>query len=539
MVIRIILLLAWAIAPLSWAYSSLTASVDTNPVRMGHAFVLNVVADDELASDALDTSALLSDFDLLRNNISRSTQIINFNARKETRWQLLLVPKRTGTLLIPALEAGGVSTQAITLSVVERDAQAPQASPVFLRATLSDDEVWLGQPVDYQVKLYLAAELQRGSLTEPSLEGAAIAQMGQDSNTTEVIDGHRYRVIERHYLITPQQVGEFQIQGSDFSGDILRAGRSNDLFSRSLSKPVQVMGQALPLRVKAPPASFTAPWLVANAVVLSEEWTPQQDQVRVGEPLTRIISLTAVGTSEAALPNLDIHYPEGLKSYPDKGERSDQVRNREVVARLQQSTALVASQAGTYTLPEVRIAWWNAKMNRQEWATLPARTLTVQPAENQPVIAPQSQVQRQDFPRQSEGNPWFYSTWLLAVALIGALLWGNRRGGAASPPETSSRPSVMSQPTANGFERAIANDDLNGALQTLPARLEGIRGPSPTLVQVRRLFPELAPELDRLMSQSFGPRPGTADLSVLAAQVSRIKQETEKEHRGLPTLNPR
>ncbi|WP_051216417.1 BatD family protein [Ferrimonas futtsuensis] len=538
MVTRLTLLLALLMSPMTWAYTSLTASVDNNTVRLGHSFVLNVLADDELSSNALDTTPLLEAFNVVRNNVSRSTQIINFNARKETRWQLLLIPKHTGTLLIPSLEAEGLATQAITLTVVEESAEVAQTAPVFLRATLADEEVWLGQPVDYRVKLYLAAELQRGSLSEPKLDGASVVQLGQDSNTTEMVDGRRYRVIERHYLITPQQSGEFMIQGSDFGGDILRAGRSNDLFSRSLSTPVQVVGQAQPIKVKAPPASFSGPWLVANAVALTEQWSPQQSQVRVGEPLTRVITLTAVGATEASLPTLRPDYPQGLKSYPDKDHRSDQVRNKEVVAKLEQSTALVASQPGTYTLPELKIAWWNAKLNRQQWATLPARTLTVFPGENQPALPPPGQAEVTPPQPKAQSNPWFYSTWVLLLALVASLYWGYRRSGVnVAPHQVPAEPEQRPQP-ASAFERAVNAGDLNAALQALPSRLNGLRGHTEDLAQVRRQFPELTPELDQLMRQTYGPQTSPTDLGGLARQVALIKQKKEKNQGELPDLNP-
>ncbi|WP_417345948.1 BatD family protein [Ferrimonas sp.] len=538
MVIRLTLLLALLTSPIAWAYTSLTASVDNNTVRLGHSFVLNVVADDELSSNALDTSPLLEAFTVVRNNVSRSTQIINFNARKETRWQLLLIPKHTGTLLIPSLDAEGLTTQAITLTVLEENAEVAQSAPVFLRATLAEEEVWLGQPVDYRVKLYLAAELQRGSLSEPKLDGASIVQLGQDSNTTEMVDGRRYRVIERHYLITPQQSGEFVIQGSDFSGDILRAGRSNDLFSRSLSTPVQLVGKAQPITVKAPPASFSGPWLVANAVALTEQWSPQQSQLRVGEPLTRVITLTAAGATEAALPTLRPDYPQGLKSYPDKDARSDQVRNKEVVAKLEQSTALVASRPGTYILPELKIAWWNAKLNRQQWATLPARTLTVLPTENQAALPPPEQNKTAPSPPQTEHNPWFYSTWALLLALFASLYWGYRRTGViAAPQQVRTEPKQTSEPVS-AFEQAINAGDLNAALQALPGRLSGLRGPTADLAQVRRQFPELVPELDQLMRQTYGPQTSSPDLGSLARQVALIKQKKEKKQGELPDLNP-
>ncbi|WP_051252916.1 BatD family protein [Ferrimonas kyonanensis] len=539
MVNRLVLLLMLCISPACWAYSSLTASVDANPVVANQSFVLTVIADDEVDANALDTTALQRQFTVVRNNVSRSTQIINFNTRRETRWQLVLIPKDTGTVTIPPLTADGLQSQPITLKVVADNAEAGQLATVFMKAGLNEHKVWLGQPVDYWVKLYLAAELQRGQLTEPQLANASVMQLGQDKNSNEVVNGRRYRVIERHYLVTPQQAGTLTLKGSDFSGDILKPGRSNDLFARSLSTPVQVMGSPLTLTVKQPPASFTEPWLVANAVSLSEQWNPQQLTVKVGDPITRIINLTAVGTSEAALPNLKLDYPKGLKSYPDKAERGDDPQGKEIVARLQQSTAIVASSAGEYTLPEIRVAWWNAKLNRKEYATLPARTLTVLPSEASaspaPASAPSQPEQAQ--PRQpQESSLWRYLSMLLALALVLTFIWGYRRQPTAAAVTVAPSPHPGPE---RGFTQAAQNNDLQRALKLLPAHLDGIRGPTPSLTQVRQQFPELAPELDRLQQARFGRQQHPAQTTELLRLVAAAQQKVQQNQQHLPELNPK
>ncbi|SDI52648.1 Oxygen tolerance [Ferrimonas sediminum] len=537
MVNRLVLLMMLCISPACWSYSSLTASIDANPVVANQSFVLTVIADDDVDANALDTTVLENQFTVVRNNVSRSTQIINFNTRRETRWQLVLIPKSTGTLTIPALMADGLQSQPITLKVVADGAKAGQLATVFMKAGLSEHEVWLGQPVDYWVKLYLATELQRGQLSEPQLANASVVQLGQDRNGNEVVNGRRYRVIERHYLITPQQAGTLTVKGSDFSGDILKPGRSNDLFARSLSTPVQVMGSPVTLTVKQPPASFTEPWLVANAVSLSEQWNPEQLTVEVGDPITRIINLTAVGTSEAALPTLALDYPKGLKSYPDKAERGDDHQGKEIVARLQQSTAIVASSAGEYTLPEIRVAWWNSKLNRKEYATLAARTLTVLPGEATAAPAPPPSQPEQAQPAQPEESVlWRYLSMLLAIALVLTFIWGYRRQPAATAPAAAPR---LQSEADSGFVQAAQNNDLQRALKLLPAHLDGIRGPTPSLSQVRTLFPELAPELDQLQQAQFGRQQQPVQVLQLLKLVTALQKKVQQNQQHLPELNPK
>ncbi len=173
MVTRLIPLLLLCLLPLkALALTQLQASVDRNPVTESEYFMLSVVADDELEAQALDTSALLKDFIVGRTSVSRSTQIINFDARKETRWQVMLAPKTTGQVTIPALSIDGVSSDAIELKVMPAGSRPEAQKNLFLRTSISAKEAYVGQLLTYKVKLFLAVELQRGVLSAPSISGA-------------------------------------------------------------------------------------------------------------------------------------------------------------------------------------------------------------------------------------------------------------------------------------------------------------------------------------------------------------------------------
>ena len=82
-----------ATSPMALALTKVTASIDTNPVVSNDSIVLTVIADDNVDRDALDTSALLTDFFITRTDVSSQTNIVNFTTNKTTRWQIVLIPK--------------------------------------------------------------------------------------------------------------------------------------------------------------------------------------------------------------------------------------------------------------------------------------------------------------------------------------------------------------------------------------------------------------------------------------------------------------
>lgn len=127
-------------------------------------------------------------------------------------------PKTTGQLQIPALTIDGIASQPINLQVAPQGSQPQQAKNLFIRTSLSTEQAYVGQLVTYKVKLFLAVELQRGVLSAPNIEGASIKQLGEDVDTTELVNGRRYRVIERTYAIIADKAGDLDISGADFQG---------------------------------------------------------------------------------------------------------------------------------------------------------------------------------------------------------------------------------------------------------------------------------------------------------------------------------
>lgn len=372
-----------------FALSSVTATVDKNPVMMNESVILTVTADDDVNRNALDTAPLLANFIVGRTSVSSQTSIVNFSATRTTRWQVLLIPRQQGKVIIPSLTVEKIKTAPIAL-IVEAASVSSNTSQqaIFITNELSNNSVYVQELVTLTVKLHFSAELQRGSLTEPILAEANIEQIGEDQENTQIINGKRYRVIERTYAITPQQSGEFTLDAPMFSGDIvIPSQRRSSFMNFNNSKPVSILGEKLSLSVKPIPNAFAdatigqkqAQWLPSELLTLHEEWQPEPEKFMVGEPITRIITLTAEGLSKAQLPKIEMAVPNGLKVYPDQAELNSRLTKERLVSQKKQSFAIVATHAGTFNLPKISISWWNTVTNKYQQATLPAQTITVLP----------------------------------------------------------------------------------------------------------------------------------------------------------------
>ena len=557
MVIRYFLtlsLLALCLSNSAYALTKLETSVDRNPAIEGEYLVLTIKADDDVDNASLDTTGLLKDFIVGRTSVNRSTQIMNFDASKETRWQILLAPKKTGAVTIPSLTIDNISSAPIALQVAASGSQPEQMKNLFIRSSLSSEEAYVGQLITYKVKLYLAVELQRGVLSAPNVEGAQLKQLGEDSDTTEILDGRRYRVIERTYSIIADKPGTLSLSGASFSGDVLvEASRRGGMFSFNESRPMQAKAAPSEITILPIPESFRGKWLVSDLVVLKEDWpknnattnsngNSKEESIEVGTPITRNISLLASHTDDASLPEITLSVPDSFKSYPEKPQRQTFVREKQVVSQLTQTTAIVPTKAGTYTLPEITVPWWNSRTNRQEFATLPARTVTVVASASTPNIALPSAASPTDGTNRSAGF-WPYLSGLFALLwLVTLLLW---RKQYTTPTEVvaDETSNIHIKPAKkNGLaqlEAACEKAEAGAIISALQGYFSERYGKPMTLKDIASLSHVLNKAVNDLQRSAYGQSKLSLDPMALMNAVKQApltREQTAKS--ALAPLNP-
>lgn len=382
-----VILVVWALLslPALADVTEVTASVDKNPAMVDEAIILEVTANDVVDNNLFDSSVLLKDFVVGRTSVSTQTQIINFDMTRTTRWTTRLIPRKAGRYTIPAFEIAGQRSDPIELMVLPASqATANQARDIYIETEVDLNKVYLQQQIHYVTKLYLSRDLQRASLAAPKLENADIRQIGQDKEYTEISKGQRYRVIERRFAIIPQSSGTFTIEGPIFDGEVTQPGNNSYGFFNQ-SRPVSRVGKAIDIEVLPMPDNYQPHWLPSEYVELHQEWqSAGGDQYKVGEPITRILTLTALGVVEEQLPEINSQYPAEFKSYPDQAATSTVEKDDTLVAQRRETIAIIPTRAGELSIPEVRVPWFNTLTGKTEYAILPEQTLTIAPAQISP-----------------------------------------------------------------------------------------------------------------------------------------------------------
>lgn len=372
MVRRPLLILALLVLA-SFGRADVTASVDRTTLYSDETLLLTIRADYPEAEEPLDLTALSTLFEIEQQTQSTQSRYSTGAGQQRWReWRLWLRPKQTGTLAIPNFKLGDEGTEPIFIQV--RDAADRQdglpEDAIILEAELSEDSPYVGQPVTLTIRLKYQVRLQ-GSFESLSLDAFEAEQL-DESNTVVREGGQQYNQYQLIYRLTSDQAGRVSIPEIRFNGQY-QSGQFNSARRVARTHP------GFSLRVRPIPDSFPsdAYWLPAESVSLHDNLSSRLE-LTANEHLNWVVTTRVNGLPATRLPNpiaeLDEEHFRLYRNEPEF-EEGDPLGSRRDMA------ALVFTEPGNYTLPAVRLPWWNLRTDRLAWAELPARTVTVTAAD--------------------------------------------------------------------------------------------------------------------------------------------------------------
>ena len=450
-------------------------------ITLGESTTLHVEADGD-GKPAPDFSVLQKDFALRGQSSSTRMTMQNWHTESHISYEVVLEPRVAGVYTIPPLRAGNGSTQPIALTVIPATpGSAQRGDQIYLESELGTHDPYVQQVVGYTVRLYYAVSLVDGQVEVNAPDNASLEQVGEDQTTEQVVDGRRFMVLERHYLLTPEKSGPMTLPPPRFRG---RARNSNGIGFFNNLVPVSQVGRQETLNVRPLPAGAPTPWLVADRLSLTR--ADVAGEVRSGEPLILEYKLFAEGATGAQLSELQLPAIPGAQLFPEPQQSSDDIVDGRPEATVTRRFAVVPARAGNLQLPEMRLNYWNAMTDQAVTETVPGMTVKVMPGvagqpgnSTPPSAAPTAPVVAAPVIPTPEGRAnavaatsaapgdiqtvrlWQAATGGLGLALALALTWGWRRGRRpASAVAAIPSPGVQATDSAPELQRALSDGDL-------------------------------------------------------------------------------
>jgi BatD DUF11 like domain len=421
--------------------AAIDARVDRARVEQNESFTLEIVIDAN--SDVVpDLTPLETDFVVGQTSQLSNTRIDNGAITRSMTWTITLMAKRAGTLTIPSLTVGNEQSNTVTIEVQEPAYQPPGEADVFITAEVDFDETYVQAQVLYTIKLYRAVSTRQPALRNAEFSGAEVLveAAGEQRSYEAILNGRAYSVVENAFAIFPQESGEVSISPTRFEARVLRDGRitGRKVFE---SESVKITVKPIP---PPPPDYPDARWLPAKDLTLTDNWSRDLNELHAGEPISRDITISALGQLETQIPIIDPPAPDGVSIYPDKPSLTRRLEPRGIRGERTDQYAMIGGVSGDVVMPGFDLPWWDVDDGEWRVAQLPAVTITILPSDDLPMPlfvdqAPMEAIDTTDAePIVIQSEFWRHTSELLtAVWLLTLFGWwwsGRPRREEREPP---------------------------------------------------------------------------------------------------------
>lgn len=368
------------LSPVQASAQEIETSVDRNELARGETLTYTIRVYDRRQGMQLDLTPLTEEFDVLGTRTSSQIRSVNGAVESWTDYIVTLFPLIEGNLTIPAIQVNETMTDPIDVLVRNEGPRSNQGNEeLFLELEANKESIYVQEQLLFAIRLYYTINgIRNPQFTELEIPDTVIQLIGSPNQYEKLIDGVRYGVYEKRYVIFPQRSGALEIPDILFRGEVTD-GSSNFVFRNLNTRRVTAFTEGVSIEVLERPeiARDSDFWLPLRQLSLEESWEGPVDDLNIGDTLVRTIGMRAEGLDGAVLPPLNELAVDRANVYPEPSEIERMFVDGSIVGTRVERSSIVATEAGALEIPEVVVPWWNVDTDQQEFARIPATILEV------------------------------------------------------------------------------------------------------------------------------------------------------------------
>jgi len=423
------------------AQATVNAYLDRYTITEGNSIRLTLESD-QAGGLSPDLSPLHKEFQILGSKKLSITSKTSDSRQSSARWQVLLRPKRPGSLKLPPIQVGAESSSEMEVLVERADRSRTFATTSLTTLELMADSTSVYKDSQLIVTLRLTDNMAlppESVLKVPQIPNATVLPFGAAAQRQAVRRGQIFNLLERRFLVFPQESGMLTIPPQTL------------ILPDQASEMRQVISEPLTIEVRpAVRQKSRGFWLPASNVTLTDEMELPAN-LTVGETVERTLTMTAQGIRADELPALTPLKNELATIDVIDIQRNERFDSSGIISTRMETVRITPLERGEITLPAIEIPWWNTTDDRSHAVALASRQFSASPAPA-PVAAAQSDVAAEtasDTSTDATGNTGLYGLIAGGIALLGGLLVMARRrkGGTEATAENS-----LSAEEVNAYE---------------------------------------------------------------------------------------
>jgi hypothetical protein len=315
--------------------TSFIAVAESESIRPGNLVEVSFILKNGEGEDFTSPDFSKDFFVLSGPNRGISTVIQNGQMQREMSFSYTLQPKRNGKLTIaPAkIKVGGkgMRSNALVIIVTNEGKQENNDQDFFIRAEIAQKNIYLGQQVRLDYKIYTRKEIQNYSILQESDYGgfyaADIQRMDNLVQTTNIKGKTYYTKILRSVALFPQQTGKQSISPLILQVGLLEEDpqRPSSLFFNGDVNYVNLESNILNVTVKDLPKPMPANF---NGGVGNFSVSASIDKTIASTNETIYLTISILGDGDAKrIKSPDLNLPPSFQLYDTKSEEEERGEN--------------------------------------------------------------------------------------------------------------------------------------------------------------------------------------------------------------------
>ena len=363
---------------------NLTAKVNRNQIPEGETFLLSVEFGGRDNKEIPNFKVLDKDFTVYSVSNTYQTNIVNGEISQSKQWNLVMMPKYVGKLIIPAITMDSYTTSPVEVFVTNATNQNLQNNngnanaPRFtISGNVDNENPYVQQQINYNLTITDTGGLQG---EEPIFMATnendwIIKNLGKPIIDSKTLNGKEIREITFKYALFPQKSGKLQVPAVKFNGFYMTKETRNDPFADIFGQDMMIgrFGMADVFATREPVV------LQTKAININVKEIAKN---KVGEAISRTIYLKAIGVIDSQLPELKFVQVVDLKQYPEKPLTHMNVEDNKIISIKKIVNVYIPEKSGEMTLPAIEVDWFNINTNKLEKASLPAVKIDVKAGAN-------------------------------------------------------------------------------------------------------------------------------------------------------------
>ncbi|MEA3278772.1 MAG: hypothetical protein U9Q81_26430 [Pseudomonadota bacterium] len=245
-----------------------------------------------------------------------------------------------------------------------------------VRASLAaEGPFWVSQAVPLHLDLLstgFAFGNQRFDLSE--VPGALVLQPESTAlKLTEQRSGETWQVLRYEIMVFPQRAGTLMVPAIGVAFSVSAGYGQPEQGFKFTTEPLQAE-----VRLPAGVAEGE-PLVTSTNFTLEQSWTPNAEEIKVGDALTRRVVLRAADVPGMALPPMPIPDIAGVALYPKDPQVHDRGDRGVLRGERAESHTLVFQRPGSFDVPGARIRWWNPETQKLDQVEIAPLSIDVAP----------------------------------------------------------------------------------------------------------------------------------------------------------------